>query len=713
MKLNWILLLALCCGSLVWSQEPAKSATEPAKDDTVQEEIVVSASRKPEKRVEAPATIEIVDAADMLTSPATTFSGALAQVKGLDFANGGINLQKISTRGFSSSYKSRMISMVDGRLATLPGAGLPQGGFTPTSPLDIKSMEIVLGPASALYGPNASAGVFNLITKDPWDQAGVSVAARGGEQSLVDLNLRYADVFSDRWGIKLTGEFLDGDEFHSDNYFTTAGANQSTLTAAQLAAAIANGTAFREDAISETNVTSKKAEVTGYYKGEGLKFSATYGWSTNDGFGVTNVGRNRIQGWEVSYLQAKLSTDHWYFHVVETENDAGETYAIHSVPALLAVGQTLDQARVGAKFIDKSKLTDAELQYRTTLAETDLVFGGSWREYAPDSQGSYLDDFVVNGQHTDISREDTGIYAQADKRFLDDSLRLSVAARYDESDEYSGKFAPKIGLTYNQGVHYFRIGYNQAHMIPEVIENHLFFFGGLARGNLNGYDVRNAAGQTVAHYDGLQPEEVKSYELGYRSLLGGSVSLDAVAFYSDYDNFISPLQTIAAPAFGLVAVDHQGNVIPTLLTYLNYGKATVKGLDLGFDGLAGEHLAWSASYSYQKMDSFENQTAIPDLPFNGPENKLKTQFTGHDLGWADNFASLSGRWSEGYHYVSGRWNQDLPDTTIVDFALGQNFKAYDLTLKLSVTNLLDQDETEIVGAPAIPRFTSLEIMKKF
>ncbi len=712
MKFHWILMLALCCGSTAWSQEKPKPDTEPAADDSVQEEIVVSASRKPEKRVEAPATIEVIDAVDMLTSPATTFSGALAQVKGLDFANGGINLQKISTRGFSSSYKSRMISMVDGRLATLPGAGLPQGGFTPTSPLDIKSMEIVLGPASALYGPNATAGVFNLITKDPWDQAGVSAAVRAGEQSLVDLNLRYAETFDDRWGVKLTGEFLDGDEFDSENYFTVAGANQSTLTPAQLAAAIANGTAFREDGIAETNVTSKKAEVTGYYKGDGLKFSATYGWSTNDGFGVTNVGRNRIQGWEVSYLQAKLSNKHWYFHAVETENDAGETYAIHSVPALLAAGQSLEQARVGAKFIDRSKLTDAELQYRTTVAETDLALGGSWREYAPDSQGSYLDDFVVNGQHTDISRVDTGVYLQVDKRFFDQRLRLNAAARYDESDEYSGQFAPKVGLTYNQGVHYFRVSYNQAHMIPEVIENHLFFFGGLARGNLHGYDVRNAAGQTVARYEGLQPEEVKSYELGYRALLGGSVSLDAVAFYSDYDNFISPLQTIASPVFGLVAVDHQGNVIPVLLTYLNYGKATVQGFDLGFDGLAGEHLQWSASYSYQKMDSFENQTAIPDLPFNGPENKVKAQLTARDLGWANNFASLSGRWTEGYHYVSGRWNQDLPDTTILDFALGQTFK-HEMTLKLSVTNLLDQNETEIVGAPAIPRFASLEIMKKF
>ncbi len=106
--------------------------------------VVVTASRKTDKKLEAPASIETVTEEDLLNSPATHFMGAVANLKGIDFVNGGITLQRVNARGFSSSFQSRMLFMVDGRLARIAGNGLPQGAWSPTVSLDIKAIDLNL-----------------------------------------------------------------------------------------------------------------------------------------------------------------------------------------------------------------------------------------------------------------------------------------------------------------------------------------------------------------------------------------------------------------------------------------------------------------------------------------------------------------------------------------------------------------------------------------
>ena len=71
-------------------------------------------------------------------------------------------MKAISARGFATQFNSRMLTMIDGRLAQLPGSGLPQATLAPVSGLDMKAVQVVIGPASALYGPNAHTGVVNV-----------------------------------------------------------------------------------------------------------------------------------------------------------------------------------------------------------------------------------------------------------------------------------------------------------------------------------------------------------------------------------------------------------------------------------------------------------------------------------------------------------------------------------------------------------------------
>ncbi|HKL17930.1 MAG TPA: carboxypeptidase regulatory-like domain-containing protein, partial [Halalkalibaculum sp.] len=141
-------------------------------------EIVVSGSKRPEKLLESPTTIERVSEEELSTSGGSTFMSSMSNLKGVNFTNAGVNTQLISARGFNSSFNTRMLFLIDGRLATLGGTGLPQGNFLPSSKIDLKSIEVVLGPAAALYGPNSGSGVVNVTTKDPWDESGVAISSR-------------------------------------------------------------------------------------------------------------------------------------------------------------------------------------------------------------------------------------------------------------------------------------------------------------------------------------------------------------------------------------------------------------------------------------------------------------------------------------------------------------------------------------------------------
>ncbi|MCB1052084.1 MAG: TonB-dependent receptor plug domain-containing protein [Acidobacteria bacterium] len=722
-------LLTLCGSVLLLAQEPQPAAEKPKDEDQkVVVEMVVSASRKPEKKLEAPSTIETINEEGLLNSASTTFSGAAANVKGIDFANGGITLQKFSGRGFSSSYASRMLSMVNGRLSTLPGAGLPQGTLSSTSSLDIKGIEIVLGPASALYGPNASAGVFNVLTKDPWDETGVSVSQKIGEQSLSDSHLRYAGLSKDeQWGWKLTANYLTADEFKSNNVFFVNGLNQTLYTGndaltdeqaqAAIDAALANGTGYRETDLSDFDVDSKKYEFSGYWKKNAWKVGAYYGWSESDSFGVTNVGRNRIDDWEVKYYQVDVSHPHFFFQWTRTTNFAGKTYSIQNVPGGLAAGvpfETVISDPAFALFYDASTLEDAEFQFNGSLGKLDWVAGANYRKYEPDSAGTYLNDRPdSSGKIRDISNDETGAYVQGDLRFLKDKFRISAALRYDESSDFDSEISPKIAFTYTEGSHNVRLNYNKAHRDPLIIERHLYFFGGIARGNVDGYTVRNVATGDEIYYPGLEPETVETIELGYRGLLGDRVLLDGVVYKSDYDQFISALQTISAPALGTVAITADGEQVPFLLTYLNYGQAKVEGLDIGFDFFLTDNGKINLSYGYQNLKSFENDTPIPDLPFNTPKNKIKGAINWRNLFTENTFVSLAGRYTDSYRYISGRWNDTLESNLIADLALGYTWLPHEMTFKLSCSNLFDSDKTELVGVPAIPRFVTFEVLKKF
>jgi iron complex outermembrane receptor protein len=177
--------------------------------------VVVSASRRSEKITDAPATITAIGPEILDMTVGNTFASALKEAKGLDFIQVGMTSVAINARGFNSSFNNRFLMVEDGRIAVLPENGLPVGSFTATPKVDLAGLEVIVGPGSALYGPDASNGVLSLTTKDPREFQGTTIEVTGGSRSYRDIQARYAGL-TGNLGFKVSGEYQAADDW--ENY---------------------------------------------------------------------------------------------------------------------------------------------------------------------------------------------------------------------------------------------------------------------------------------------------------------------------------------------------------------------------------------------------------------------------------------------------------------------------------------------------------------
>ncbi|HIG76341.1 MAG TPA: hypothetical protein EYQ24_17725, partial [Bacteroidetes bacterium] len=190
----------------------AEAATE------VGQVVVTGASRRPERITDSPATVQVLSGADLQQYPGVSYEQALSRLKGVDYVRSGITGFGINARGFNSAFNTKMLLLTDNRRQVLPGAGLPFANMNPVIKEDVERVEVILGPSSALYGPNAHNGTVNVITKDPRNSQGLTIVAEGGmggaDSEVYSARGRYAQAFADnRVAVKVAGEYTGGQDF--------------------------------------------------------------------------------------------------------------------------------------------------------------------------------------------------------------------------------------------------------------------------------------------------------------------------------------------------------------------------------------------------------------------------------------------------------------------------------------------------------------------
>lgn len=182
-------------------------------------EVVVSATRVSERIFESPVSIQRLSASDIVSSSSGNFYESLKNLRGVDVSTSSAGFQAVNMRGFNSTAPVRIVQFVDGMDNQAPGLNFPVGNLVGANPLDLQSVEVVTGPASALYGPNAFQGVVNMLTKDPYRFQGVSAELKTGSRNMIEGNFRFAQAMGkkERFAVKFTASYMQMKDWRADD----------------------------------------------------------------------------------------------------------------------------------------------------------------------------------------------------------------------------------------------------------------------------------------------------------------------------------------------------------------------------------------------------------------------------------------------------------------------------------------------------------------
>jgi iron complex outermembrane receptor protein len=460
--------------------------------------MVVSVTRgTPERRTESVATAHTISGLEITERPAQTLADHLRTAPGVDVITQGLQSTNVVVRGFNNIFSGALHMLTDHRLAGVPSLRVNLMHFVPTTEQDVDRIEVVLGPGSALYGPNTANGVVHILTKSPIDAPGTSVTLGSGYrtigrtqgvfqppagQSLFQGSFRSAWALTDQFGIKVSGQYLTGDEWP---YL------DATEEAARLQAANDRPTCVADKMVrgltsSEANVVCDRVGIRDFeierWGGEvraDWRFGddggvvATYGRTDATGIELTGLGAGQTRSWVYEFYQARVNKGRFFGQAYYNTSDAGDTYLLQS----------------GMPLVDESALFVGQLQHGLTLRDgrQDFTYGFDYFGTRPSTNGT------INGIYEDDDDIDEwGIYLQS-RTALTEQLDLVLAGRMDDHSLLDEKvWSPRAGLVFRplEG-HSVRLSYNRAFSTPSSLNYFLDISGGLAPtiGAL-GYGVR-------------------------------------------------------------------------------------------------------------------------------------------------------------------------------------------------------------------------------
>ncbi len=203
------------------------------------DEIVVSASRTPERVLESPVTIERMGIAEIKKTASPSFYDGLENMKEVQMNTSSMSFKSINTRGFASVANTRFMQLVDGMDNSSPLLNFVLGNLIGLSEVDVQSVELLPGASSALYGANAFNGILFMTSRSPFTSQGITGYAKFGQTSqkaagtndYLDYGVRMAKAFNKYVAGKVNFTYMRGTEWHAVNYDdkTRQGIDRNTI----------------------------------------------------------------------------------------------------------------------------------------------------------------------------------------------------------------------------------------------------------------------------------------------------------------------------------------------------------------------------------------------------------------------------------------------------------------------------------------------------
>jgi iron complex outermembrane recepter protein len=334
------------------------------ENETFLDEIVVSASRTPERIMESPVTIERLDSRAIINTTSPSFYDGLENLKGVDINSNSLTFKSVNTRGFATFANERFMQLVDGMDNSAPGLNFAIGNLLGISELDVKSVEVLPGASSALYGANAFNGIMFMVSKNPFEHQGISVSLKrgitsqkaAGDNEFNDFNIRMAHAFSDYFAAKANLSYLKGTDWYATDYrdeIDGASMSHAGNTAYNGLNVYGDevGTTLDFDAIAGTpagTLGATRVTRTGYKdvdfmnnEAKSVKFGASLNyrpfgddrleiiWNTKFGTGHTIYqGQNRynIRNFTLAQHRLEVRGKNFFVRAYTTAEDAGDSY---------------------------------------------------------------------------------------------------------------------------------------------------------------------------------------------------------------------------------------------------------------------------------------------------------------------------------------------------------------------------------------------------
>jgi len=436
--------------------------------------IVYTASRgTPEKLVDAPATTYLVGTVEIQERLAPSPVEHLRSAPGVDIISEGVQSSNVVIRGFNNIFSGSLHFLTDHRLAGVPSLRVNLLHFIPANNEDIERMEVVLGPGSALYGPNTANGVLHITTRSPLDSTsqGLTATLGGGEQSVFQGSFRGSFLVNRNLGVKLSGQYLRGKEWP----YTDAGEEAARLAAQANLAQCVQGIELREYSAEEALTACQRVGTRDFdIERIGVEARADYrfaddgtailtaGVTSATGIELTGLGAGQVDGWLYEFYQARLHKGRFFTQAYLNTSNAGNSWLL----------------RDGVDLVDNSKLFVAQVQHGFSFWDDrqDFTYGIDYFGTRPDTDGS------INGSYEDSDNMDEwGVYLHS-KTVLSPKFDLVLAGRMDSHSMLPKEvFSPRAALVFKPTEDQsLRLTYNRAFSTPSSLNFFLDISAGAA-----------------------------------------------------------------------------------------------------------------------------------------------------------------------------------------------------------------------------------------
>jgi iron complex outermembrane receptor protein len=685
---------ALVAGAAA-AQDTAPANEEETPTEVVEEVMVVTASGYEQSVTDAPATMTVMTAKTLEEIPADDFGDLLRNVPGLNVSQTSAREINVTARGSTNTLATSQLVLVDGRSIYLDFFGFVMWDFMPASAHEIKQIEVVQGPASAVWGANAMTGVINVITKRPQEMVGTTVLLGGGELGSLMASVSHAGV-SGTMGYKISGGYVEQDAYDRPTGFIP-------------------GTTAPLPAFPNEGTEQPKADLRLSWDLEGdSALDIGVGYSGTSGIVHTGIGPFTVDsGSNMTFGKVDWRRNAFNIGFFANQLDADSVGLLSSDP----FGNPLP-------FGFKTDTYNLQASNTSVLGNsTILTYGGNVRQSDFDLQ-------ITNPQ--DTSRDEYGVFAQADI-MLGARVRWNLGARYDDVEVVDGVVSPRTSLMFSPTPdHTIRLSYNQAFRAPSVVNN---FLGTVIRVPIAPFPI------TVVGNPNLVEETLEAYEISYSGNLNDRTQMTLAAYSNTTEDSIDFFQrdtysatrlppgipAVFAPCFlffpgqivpgtpgvtpqiiGLCTNPALGalasfrglrGLLPSDFSYRNIGETTDEGIEFSLQQRPSDTVSWYLNASYQKEPDIEG---VPAADVNvSPETRGNFGISYDPGRW---FVNANVNYADSAYWADVLNIRGTTDSyTMLNAALGFRFGGERATVTITGSNLTDEDVQQHIFGDIIAR----------